>query len=90
LINSSLQNDSFPDKKTAKLNAQGQKVRRGYSDGSHSEIEVSAYGEWNADTILERGLRLLSFMERCWDIKFPDEESKVDLGFMVKKNKVNV
>lgn len=87
MINSSLQNDSFPDKKTAKLNAQGQKARRGYSDGSHSEIEVSAYAEWTANAILERGLNLLSFMERRWDMKFPDEESKVDLlflGFLVE------
>lgn len=82
MINSSLQNDSFPDKKTAKLNAQGQKVRRGYSEGSHSEIEVSKYEEWNAANILERGLKLLSFMERRWNIKFPDEESKVDLLFL--------
>lgn len=84
-INSSLQNDSFPDKKTAKLNAQGEKVRRGYSDGSHSEIEAAGYADWNADTILERGLKLLAFMERRWNIKFADVESKkatLFLGFL--------
>lgn len=81
-INSSLQNDSFPDKKTAKLNSQGEKVRRGYSDGSHSEIEVAGYQDWNADTILARGLTLLAFMEKRWNIKFADEASKKDLLFL--------
>jgi hypothetical protein len=85
-VNSSLQNDSFPKKKTAKKQAQG--GRRGYSDGSHSEIEVAQYKSWNAYTILDRGLKLLNFMERRWRIKFPDEKSKKDLlflGFMKSK-----
>ncbi len=81
-INSSLQNDSFPDKKAAKLNTQGEKVRRGYSDGSHSEIEVAGYSEWNADNILDRGLKMLAFMERRWNIKFAGEDSKKDLLFL--------
>ncbi|PKM79382.1 MAG: DUF4268 domain-containing protein, partial [Firmicutes bacterium HGW-Firmicutes-13] len=81
-INSSLQNDSFPEKKIAKLNAQSEKVRRGYSDGSHSEIEVAGYNDWNADAILDRGLKLLAFMERRWNIKFADEDSKKDFLFL--------
>ena len=35
-VNSSLQNDSFEDKKTSKTSG-----RRGYENGSHSEIEIS-------------------------------------------------
>ncbi|PFG07780.1 DUF262 domain-containing protein [Bacillus sp. es.034] len=81
-INSSLQNDSFPDKKSAKMNAQGHKLRRGYSEGSHSEIEVSTYTDWNAENILGRGLKLLEFMEGRWDIKFEDEEHKKNLLFL--------
>jgi uncharacterized protein with ParB-like and HNH nuclease domain len=77
-INSSLQNDSFPDKKAAKVNERGEKLRRGYSDGSHSEIEVAGYPEWDSNTILDRGLKLLTFMEKRWNIKFKDEESKKD------------
>ena len=50
-INSSLQNDSFIDKKIPKLDNEGNKIRQGYNDGSHSEIEVSAYENWNADSI---------------------------------------
>ena len=72
--NSSIQNDSFPDKK-----------HKGYKDGSYSEIEVAAYEDWNAYAILERGMKLLEFMERRWNIKFANDESKKDmlfLGFM--------
>lgn len=65
-INSSLQNDDFDDKKKAKFDSEGNKVRNGYSDGSHSEIEVSQFDEWGPDQIRERGLKLLRFMERRW------------------------
>lgn len=75
--NSSMQNDSFPDKKTP----QGKK-HKGYQDGSHSEIEVSFYTDWNAETILERGLKLVEFMERRWNIKFDSEESKKEFLFL--------
>lgn len=81
-INSSLQNDSFPEKKADKFNAKGERLRRGYSDGSHSEIEVAGYQNWDATTILERGIKLLSFMETRWNIKFKDESSKKDLLFL--------
>ncbi len=75
--NSSMQNDSFPDKKSPK-----NKLQKGFSDGSHSETEVAAYENWNAECILERGLRLLDFMERRWDIKFVSDESKKELLFL--------
>ena len=75
--NSSMQNDSFPDKKFP-----SGKSHKGYTDGSHSEIEVAAYRDWNADAILERGLKLLEFMERRWNIKFANNESKKDMLFL--------
>ena len=40
-VNSALQNDGFDDKKHPKQNEDGEKIRNGFSDGSHSEIEVS-------------------------------------------------
>lgn len=46
-INSSLQNDCFSDKKNPKFNDRNEKIRQGYSDGSHSEIEVASYPDWN-------------------------------------------
>lgn len=64
-INSSLQNDSFPDKKSPPSNG-----RRGYSNGSHSEIEVAAEQDWMAENILERGQTLLDFMEKRWRLEF--------------------
>lgn len=81
-INSSLQNDCFVDKKKPKYNDKKEKIRQGYSDGSHSEIEVSNYPEWNADTILERSLKLLKFMEKRWDLKFEDETAMAELLFL--------
>lgn len=73
-INSSLQNDSFADKKEAKYDSKANKIRNGNSDGSHSEIEVSQLDEWGPDQIRERGLKLLRFMEERWDFRFEDEE----------------
>ena len=53
-----------------------------FRSGSHSEIEVSNYPEWNADTILERGIKLLEFMEKRWNLKFEDETSMAELLFL--------
>jgi len=75
--NSSMQNDSFPDKKSPVG-----KSHRGYTDGSHSEIEVAAYTDWNADAIFDRGFKLLDFMERRWSIKFASDESKKEILFL--------
>lgn len=78
-INSSLQNDCFEDKKRAKLDEKGNKFRLGYNDGSHSEIEISQKLQWTEQEILNRGIHLLSFMEKRWELKFESEEDKVEL-----------
>lgn len=70
-INSSLQNDGFPDKKNPSSAG-----RRGYINGSHSEIEVSNKTDWTAKNILERGLHLLEFMEARWGISLTDEQKE--------------
>ena len=70
--NSSLQNHNFNLKKN---NGEGV----GYYNGSASENEVATKADWNADTILERGLELLKFMEERWDISLGDEDFKVKL-----------
>ena len=85
-INSSLQNDDFGDKKKPKFNDAGEKKRNGYSDGSHSEIEVAQHDKWTPAHVEERGLRLLSFMEDRWCIKFKNEEAKKSLLFLEKEN----
>lgn len=68
-INSALQNDSFDDKKTTKKGG-----RRGYRDGSHSEIEVAQEKDWSADRIYNRTKKLLEFMENRWKFSFTSEQ----------------
>jgi uncharacterized protein with ParB-like and HNH nuclease domain len=82
-INSSLQNDSYTDKLTPKTNDKGETTRKGYADGSHSEIEVALKYPtvWNKSSIDERGLTLLKFMENRWSISFKDDESRKKLLF---------
>jgi len=81
-INSSLQNDSFVEKKKAKYNANGEKVRNGYSDGSHSEIEVSQQEDWGPREIYDRGMKLLTFMEKRWAFTLKSDEERRTLLFL--------
>lgn len=82
-INSSLQNDSYLDKKKPKYNQSNELVRMWYSNWSHSEIEVSQkYNNWTPNHILERWLDLLYFLEKRWDINLWDIEQKKKLLFL--------
>ena len=84
-INSSLQNDSFEDKKRPKFDKQNKKIRNGYSDGSHSEIEVTEVAQnssWGPDEIKSRGLKILRFMEDRWDFQFKDDTEREKLLFL--------
>lgn len=85
-INSSLQNDSFAKKKKPKFGKKGVKIRNGYSDGSHSEIEVSKSKKWTQKHIQKRGLKLLGFMEKRWGIEFGSEKVKKQLLFLNNKS----
>ena len=67
-VNSSLQNDSFYDKKTTKAG------RRGYENGCHSEIEVAKYNDWTVENIYTRSKKLLEFMENRWEFSFNGEQ----------------
>jgi len=69
-INSSLQNDAFPDKKNKNSK------RTGYNEGSLSEREVADnYEDWTAEAILKRGKDLIKFMCKRWDIEITDEQN---------------
>ena len=81
-INSSLQNDAFAEKKKPKYSRDGSKLRNGYADGSHSEIEVSDYEDWGPAEIRERGIRLIRFMEMRWDICFADDQAREKMLFI--------
>lgn len=81
--NASLSNHSFPDKK----NGIAEKLV-GYKYGCYSEIEVSEYENWDAQTILDRGLNLLNFFEKRWDFKIGDTKQKakaLGLSFLLDK-----
>ncbi len=73
-INASLQNDSFASKKQPKFDAARNKVRNGYADGSHSEIEVAQNADWGPVEIKTRGTKILNFMEERWNFKFRDAD----------------
>jgi len=47
-----------------------------------SEIEVSRCDDWGPDEIRERGIRLLEFMEKRWDIRFADDQAREELLFV--------
>lgn len=81
-INASLQNDSFVDKKRVKYDLIGKKLRNGYSDGSHSEIEVAQESSWGPEQINSRGIRLLKFMEDRWDLRIKNDEEREALLFL--------
>lgn len=78
-INSSLQNDDFPDKKNTKLDKTGLVARNGYSNGSYSELRVAQEDDWTATHIMERGLSLLAFMETRWRVNMGSKSNKLSL-----------
>jgi len=87
-INSSLQNDDFTDKKDTKKDAKGTVLRNGYSNGSYSELEVAGNKDWAPKEIMERGLKLLEFMEKRWEINLGNRANKLallHLSFLEKK-----
>ncbi|MBA9076233.1 DUF262 domain-containing protein [Rufibacter quisquiliarum] len=87
--NSELQNKSFNFKKKH-LNKEGDEV--GFYNGSYSEIAISCYDNWGAEEIIKRGLELLTFMERRWNISFQewelDKKDLLLLNFSIEKPEV--
>lgn len=71
--NSSLSNKDF----LTKCGSTSSQV--GYRYGCLSEIQVSSLPEWKPSHILGRGLHLLNFMEKRWNINIGDRESKTEL-----------
>jgi len=77
--NAALSNRAFPAKRD------GSPESGGYRFGSYSEIEVAEQADWTASAILNRGLRMLDFLERRWQIPLGDRKAKVaalKLGFL--------
>lgn len=82
-INSALQNDDYNEKRNPRLNDQGEILRKGYADGSHSEIEVALLypDKWNCESIEKRSLDLLKFMEERWAVQLKNDEDRKKLLF---------
>lgn len=68
--NSSLSNKPFP------IKVDSDKDSIGYRYGSYAENEITKYQDWTPVNILNRGLKLLGFMEQRWGINFGDEKAK--------------
>ncbi|SFT94950.1 Protein of unknown function [Algoriphagus locisalis] len=71
--NSSLQNKCFIDK------IDNGKNYVGYKYGSYSENEISGLTEWTPQNILDRGMKLLKFMEQRWELNFESDERRKEL-----------
>lgn len=81
--NASLSNRPFPEKKSG---VKG--IYVGYVYGSYAENEVALLDHWTPQQILTRGIKMLTFMERRWQISFGGEEEKVGilvLEFLLKE-----
>lgn len=62
----------------------------GFKYGSYSEIEVAQNDKWTAQEILDRGLKLLEFMERRWDFSLGVKKEKIYmLGLKTVAEKLN-
>lgn len=76
-VNSILQNKPFNEKKEKR-----------FCDGSHNELEVSRYVKWTASEILDRGLKIIEFMENEWDFIMPslkDRKRILGLNFLINE-----
>jgi uncharacterized protein with ParB-like and HNH nuclease domain len=70
LLNSKIDEETcFDDKKAL------------YAEFSNS-IEIFNTVEWNRDSILNRGINMLNFMEKRWNIKLGSDEDKKKLLFL--------
>lgn len=74
--NGKLGNKSFPEKKSNKQNPVG------YKYGTYAEIEVSEYEDWDAKAILNRGLKLITFLNERWGIRIGNGKKEDKLKFL--------
>ncbi|WP_416171508.1 GmrSD restriction endonuclease domain-containing protein [Algoriphagus boritolerans] len=79
--NAHLQNKCFDYKKRHPTTNNPNEFK-GYFNGSHSEIEVNAYPNWTAKEILERGVKMLNFMERRWEMRIGNFDQKKKILFV--------
>ena len=73
--NSSLSNKNFEEKKNGDFS---------YITGSQSEIEVARYSDWTKETIVERGKKMLGFLQERWKVTLNEEQIE---KLLTNKNK---
>ncbi len=71
--NSKFSNRSFAAKK------QDSDGVSGYFNGSYSEISVAQLPDWTPSTVLERGLKMLDFLESRWRVPLGSRAERVRL-----------
>jgi Protein of unknown function (DUF1524) len=57
----------------------------GYFNGSYSEIDIAQLPDWTPETVLRRGMEMVKFLERRWDISFEGRRERLqflNLEFM--------
>lgn len=69
--NASLSNRPFPEKKDRGTGSVG------YIYGGYAENEVGQLENWGPMQILERGLKLLDFLEMRWSLSLGDRQQKI-------------
>lgn len=69
--NSSLSNKPFQEKVDGKTESV-----IGYRYGCYAENEITKIGDWTPEQILERGLKMLKFMEKRWGLHLGDDQQK--------------
>ena len=74
--NGKLGNKPFPEKKSNKQNTVG------YKYGTYAEIEISEYEDWDSKAILNRGLRLVAFLNERWGIKIGNGKKEDKIKFL--------
>lgn len=74
--NSEWQNECFDFKKE---HADKKKNQVGFFNGSYSEIEVSRHRDWTPKTILDRSLKIASFIEQRWKVNLGSRKEKIEL-----------
>jgi len=68
-----MQYTSFAEKKRHPLQVNQANTETGYFNGSFSEREVAKIENWTHHEILERGVKMLGFMETRWNIPLAEE-----------------
>ncbi|MEX0611485.1 MAG: DUF262 domain-containing HNH endonuclease family protein [Pirellulales bacterium] len=71
--NAGLSRRSFKDKK------KGTPRIPGFSQGSFSELKIAQCKDWTPRDILDRGLELLAFIEKRWEVDLGTEKDKIGL-----------